>query len=54
MIGNLAFADPAQVDAVKLGVLSGSLVAAFAGYFMIKSALPDEVAEDKKEAAPAE
>ena len=53
-IGNLAFADPAQVDAVKLGVLSGSLVAAFAGYFMIKSALPDEVAEDQREAAPAE
>ncbi|MEM7665645.1 MAG: Na+/H+ antiporter NhaA [Pseudomonadota bacterium] len=39
-IGNLAFADPAQVDAVKLGVLAGSLVAALSGYFMLKSALP--------------
>ena len=30
-IGNLAFADPALIDQVKLGVLSGSLVAALAG-----------------------
>ncbi len=50
-IGNLAFADPAQVDAVKLGVLSGSLVAALAGYFMLKSALPD--AEPAKQTSPA-
>lgn len=46
-IGNLAFTDPAMIDAVKLGVLSGSLIAAFAGFFMIKSALPDEVATDE-------
>jgi hypothetical protein len=39
-IGNLAFEDPALIDAVKVGVLSGSLVAALAGYFLIKSALP--------------
>lgn len=39
-IGNLAFADPAQVDAVKLGVLSGSLVAALCGYFILKVTLP--------------
>ena len=39
-IGNLAFADPAQVDAVKLGVLSGSLVAAFGGFFLLKVVLP--------------
>ncbi len=44
-IGNLAFADPAQVDAVKLGVLSGSLIAALLGYFMLKSALPDHEPE---------
>ncbi|MEM6908842.1 MAG: Na+/H+ antiporter NhaA [Pseudomonadota bacterium] len=44
-IGNLAFADPAQVDAVKLGVLAGSLVAALAGFFLLKSALPDEMAD---------
>ena len=43
-IGNLAFADAARVDAVKLGVLSGSLIAAVAGYFMLRSALPPETA----------
>ncbi|KEO89242.1 pH-dependent sodium/proton antiporter [Erythrobacter longus] len=46
-IGNLAFTDPALIDAVKVGVLSGSLVAAFAGFFMLKAALPDEVAPDE-------
>ncbi|GMN04256.1 Na+/H+ antiporter NhaA [Erythrobacter sp. MTPC3] len=54
-IGNLAFADPAQVDAVKLGVLSGSLIAALAGFFMLKAALPDAPAPDAadlKETAP--
>ncbi len=39
-IGNLAFADPAQIDAVKVGVLSGSLIAALAGFFMLKAILP--------------
>ncbi|MDP4575444.1 Na+/H+ antiporter NhaA [Qipengyuania sp. G39] len=39
-IGNLAFADPAQVDAVKLGVLSGSTIAAILGYALIRSSLP--------------
>ncbi|WP_338241724.1 Na+/H+ antiporter NhaA [Aurantiacibacter hainanensis] len=39
-IGNLAFADPAQVDAVKIGVLSGSLVAALAGYMLLRATLP--------------
>lgn len=39
-IGNLAFADPAQVEAVKLGVLSGSLVAAIAGYLLLRFSLP--------------
>ena len=42
-IGNLAFADPAQVDAVKIGVLSGSLMAAVAGYLMLRATLPEEV-----------
>jgi NhaA family Na+:H+ antiporter len=53
-IGNLAFDDPAQVDAVKLGVLSGSLVAAFAGFFILKSALPDVPAADEKETGAKE
>ena len=39
-IGNLAFADPAQVDAVKLGVLSGSLIAAVSGYLLLRRSLP--------------
>ena len=44
-IGGLAFDDPAQVDAVKIGVLGGSLIAALAGFFLLKAALPDEVAD---------
>ena len=45
-IGNLAFADAALVDAVKLGVLSGSLVAALLGFFILKAVLPDAPAGD--------
>ncbi len=44
-IGNLAFEDQATVDAVKLGVLSGSLIAALAGFFMLRATLPDVPAE---------
>lgn len=40
-IGNLAFTDPAMIDAVKIGVLSGSLVAAVAGFLILKAALPE-------------
>ncbi|QZD95266.1 Na+/H+ antiporter NhaA [Qipengyuania gelatinilytica] len=43
-IGNLAFATPGQIDAVKLGVLSGSTVAALAGYFLLKITLPETAA----------
>lgn len=39
-IGNLAFATPEQIDAVKLGVLLGSTVAAVTGFFLLRSALP--------------
>lgn len=46
-IGNLAFASPEQVDAVKLGVLSGSTIAAIAGFFLLKSALPEEAETDE-------
>ncbi|MEM9311150.1 MAG: Na+/H+ antiporter NhaA [Pseudomonadota bacterium] len=45
-IGGLAFDDPSQVDAVKIGVLGGSLIAALTGFFALKSALPDEVADE--------
>ncbi len=41
-IGNLAFADAAMVDAVKLGVLAGSTIAALGGYFLLKATLPAE------------
>ena len=43
-IGNLAFATPGQIDAVKLGVLSGSTIAALAGYFLLKITLPETAA----------
>ena len=41
-IGNLAFADAARAEAVKLGVLSGSLIAAVTGLLLLRSALPKE------------
>ena len=37
-IGNLAFADPGSIAGVKLGVLSGSVVAAIAGVLVLKVA----------------
>ncbi|WP_265587145.1 Na+/H+ antiporter NhaA [Sphingomicrobium arenosum] len=55
-IGNLAFADAALVNQVKLGVLSGSLVAAVAGYLLLKASLPEAVVTDEDAAgkkAPA-
>ena len=35
-IGNLAFADPGQINAVKIGVLSGSLLAALGGVAILR------------------
>jgi len=37
-IGDLAFADPAAVDAVKLGVLLGSILSALAGFLILRFA----------------
>ena len=37
-IGGLAFSDPAQIDAVKMGVLSGSLVSALIGLSVLARA----------------
>jgi NhaA family Na+:H+ antiporter len=37
-IGNLAFDDPAQIAAVKMGVLGGSLFAALAGMAFLRAA----------------
>jgi len=39
-IGNLAFADAQTIDAVKIGVLAGSFIAAIAGYVLLSRALP--------------
>ncbi|MFB0612209.1 Na+/H+ antiporter NhaA [Aurantiacibacter poecillastricola] len=51
-IGNLAFADPAQVDAVKIGVLSGSIIAAVAGYLLLRATLPG-AADDARDVPEA-
>jgi Na+:H+ antiporter, NhaA family len=37
-IGGLAFTDPAQGDAVKIGVLMGSLLSAIAGFLLLRIA----------------
>lgn len=37
-IGNLAFGDPAQIDAMKIGVLAGSLISAVAGALVLRFA----------------
>ncbi|MEL7739184.1 Na+/H+ antiporter NhaA [Citromicrobium bathyomarinum] len=52
-IGNLAFDSAAQVDAVKIGVLAGSVVAALAGYFLLKATLPAAVEAQEEQTAPA-
>ena len=44
-IGNLAFADAEQIDAVKLGVLTGSLIAAIAGIWLLSPIAKRDKAE---------
>lgn len=39
-IGGLAFADPALIDSVKIGVLGGSLLSALCGYLVLRFAPP--------------
>ena len=48
-IGNLAFADPLLIDAVKIGVLSGSTIAAIAGYLLLSRALPKDAHSESTE-----
>ncbi|MXO50331.1 Na+/H+ antiporter NhaA [Erythrobacter gaetbuli] len=48
-IGNLAFADPLLIDAVKIGVLSGSTIAAIAGYLLLSRALPKDAQSESTE-----
>ena len=35
-IGNLAFVDPGQIETVKLGVISGSLISGLLGYCLLR------------------
>lgn len=47
-IGALAFpGDPATIDAAKLGTLAGSLLAALAGYLILRTAPPAKAFETK-------
>ena len=49
-IAALAFpADPAKVDAAKIGILSGSLLSALAGWAMLRFAPPLPSAADDVE-----
>lgn len=41
-IGNLAFADPDQIETVKLGVISGSLISGLLGYGVLRWAPASE------------
>ncbi|ABC62549.1 Na+/H+ antiporter NhaA [Erythrobacter litoralis] len=54
-IGNLAFADPAQINAVKIGVLSGSLIAALVGIaiLVLGAKAPAAKSADERVQAPA-
>ncbi|MEL7720938.1 Na+/H+ antiporter NhaA [Citromicrobium bathyomarinum] len=52
-IGNLAFDSAAQVDAVKIGVLAGSVIAALAGFFLLKAGLPAAAETREEQTAPA-
>jgi NhaA family Na+:H+ antiporter len=46
-IGTLAFTTPEHAVAVRIGVLSGSLISALAGIFILRRALADAPAESK-------
>lgn len=48
-IGTLAFADPAHATAVRLGVLSGSILAGISGYIILRlSCQPQPVSQDQE------
>ena len=42
-IGGLAFADPQEIEAVKIGVITGSLVSGLLGYLLLRTAAPPAV-----------
>jgi NhaA family Na+:H+ antiporter len=43
-IGNLAFVDPTQIETVKLGVISGSLISGFLGFLILRFARTSQTA----------
>lgn len=43
-IGNLAFVDPEQIETVKLGVISGSLISGVLGFLILRFAGPSQSA----------
>ena len=49
-IGNLAFADPAQIDAVKIGVLAGSITAGALGFIVLRLAARTGAVSDVEDA----
>jgi NhaA family Na+:H+ antiporter len=56
-IGSLSFADPAQMNAVRMGVLSGSIVSAIIGYtvlIMSTTKVAAKAPANKAKPAPAE
>ena len=52
-IGGLSYADPAMMNDVRLGVLSGSIVSGLLGYVALMIASRDRVPEAEAEAEPA-
>jgi len=47
-IGNLAFVDPEQIETVKLGVISGSVISGVLGYCLLRFAsAPDSSVKTK-------
>ena len=47
-IGGLAFKDAANADAVKIGVLLGSLASALCGYLLLRFAAKPSGRESKR------
>lgn len=48
-IGTLAFSDPEHAAAVRIGVLTGSILSGILGYFVLRMALNRVSSQGKKE-----
>lgn len=54
-IGTLAFADPAHAAAVRIGVLTGSILSGLLGYAVLRASLPsDEKKPDSEASLPSD